>query len=291
ISDDVAAVDAAMRWGSSWELGPSETWDALGVRETVASMQKEGVAVAAPVVEMLEPGIDRIYDGSGKVYDLTAQRYPALEHGPREATLTVLRRGEAAVLSNNGAEAWDIGDGVLCLTFKTKANSIDADVVKMIHQSVDRAEREFRALLLANEGDHFAVGANLFVIAMAAGQKKWDDIRQAVRDFQGATQRMKYATVPVVTAPYGMTLGGGLELCLGAAGVQAAAETYSGLVEVGVGLIPGGGGCLNLMWRALEGIPAGVEYDVYPLVTQVFKNIATAKVATSAGEAAELGYF
>src|SRR5690606_36937106 len=159
-------------------------------------------------------GIDRFYDGSGKVYDLTAQSYRALERDPREATLTVLRRGEAAVLSNNGAEAWDIGDGVLCLTFKTKANSIDADVVKMIRQAGDRAGPGYRALRLANEAEHFGVGANRRVIAMAAGQKKWDDIRQAVRDFQGATQRMKYATVPVVTAPYGMTLGGGLELCL-----------------------------------------------------------------------------
>jgi 3-hydroxyacyl-CoA dehydrogenase len=291
ISEEVSAIDAAMRWGYSWELGPFETWDAIGVRETVSAMQAEGISVAAPVGRMLERGIDRFYDGKGGEFDLEAQSYRALERDPREATLTVLRRGEGPVLSNGGAEAWDLGDGVLCLSFKTKANSIDADVVQMIHQSVDRAERDFRALLVANEGDHFAVGANLFVIAMAAGQKAWDQIHGAVRDFQGANQRMKYASVPVVTAPYGMTLGGGLELCLGAAGVQAAAETYAGLVEVGVGLVPGGGGCLNLLWRALEGIPEGVDYDVYPFVTQVFKNIATARVATSAGEAVEFGYF
>src|SRR5690606_5308960 len=140
----------------------------------------------------------------------------------------------------------------------------DDDVVQMIHQSVERAERDFQAMIVANEGDHFAVGANLFVIAMAAGQKAWDKLHGAVSAYQGATQRMKYASVPIVAAPYGMTLGGGLELCLGATQVQAAAETYSGLVEVGVGLIPGGAGCLNLLWRALEGVPDGVEFDVYP---------------------------
>jgi 3-hydroxyacyl-CoA dehydrogenase len=291
ISDDVAAIDAAMRWGYNWELGPFETWDALGVRESVAAMEADGIAVAKPVVDMLARGIDRFYDDSGRVFDLLAQSYRPVERDPREATLAILRRGEAPVLANNGAEAWDLGDGVLCLRFKTKANSIDADVIRMIPDAVGRAERDFRALLIANEGDHFSVGANLFLVAMAAGQKQWDQIREMVRGYQQATQRMKYATVPVVAVPYGMTLAGGLELCMGTAQVQAAAETYAGLVEFGVGLIPGGAGCMNSLWRALEGVPDGVEIDVYGFVTQVFKNIAQARVATSAGEAIELGYF
>ncbi|HYU16413.1 MAG TPA: 3-hydroxyacyl-CoA dehydrogenase/enoyl-CoA hydratase family protein [Candidatus Acidoferrum sp.] len=291
ISDDVASIDAAMRWGYSWELGPFETWDALGVRETVARMEKDGIAVAPAVTRMLERGIDRFYDASGRVFDLAAQSYRAMERDPREVTLTVLRRGEAAVLANAGAEAWDVGDGVLCLTYKTKANSIDPDVTRMLHDAVARAERDFRALLIANEGDHYSVGANLFLVAMGAGQKQWEQIRQMVALYQGAVQRLKYASVPVVTAPYGMTLGGGLEFCLGATQVQAAAETYAGLVEVGVGLIPGGAGNMNLLWRALENIPQGVDYDPFPFVAQVFKNIATAQVATSAGEAIELGYF
>ena len=290
ISDDVAAIDAAMRWGYNWELGPFETWDALGVKETAARMEKDGIAVAPSIKKMVERGIDRFYDGSGRVYDLQAQSYRATERDPREVTLTVLRRGEAPVLANNGAEAWDVGDGVLCLSYKTKANSIDPDVMKMLHDSIARAERDFRALLIANEGDHFSVGANLFLVAMAAGQKQWDQLRDMIGLFQGAVQRLKYASVPVVAAPYGMTLGGGLEVVLGATRVQAAAETYAGLVEVGVGLIPGGGGSLNLLWRALEGAPRGVDFDVFPFVAQVFKNIATAQVATSAGEAMELGY-
>ena len=291
ISEDVAAIDAAMRWGYSWELGPFETWDALGVRETAAAMDSDGMKVSQPVVEMLARGIDRFYDPSGRVFDLGAKSYRAVERDPREATLSILKRGEAPVVSNKGADAWDIGDGVLCLRFKSKANSIDADVIASLPQAVERAERDFRALVIANEGDHFSVGANLFLVAMAAGQKQWDQIREMARSYQSALQRMKYASVPVVAAPYGMTLAGGLELCMGCTQVQAAAETYAGLVEVSVGLIPGGAGCMNSLWRALEGVPDGVEIDVYAFVTQVFKNIATARVATSAGEAMELGYF
>jgi 3-hydroxyacyl-CoA dehydrogenase len=203
----------------------------------------------------------------------------------------VLRRDNAPVLKNDGAEAWDLGDGVLGLTFKTKANSIDPDVIKMIHDSVSRAEHDFRAMVVANQGEHFCVGANLFLVVMAAGQKQWGQIRDLVGGFQGACQRMKYASVPVVAAPYGMTLGGGLEVCLGAGNVQAAAETYAGLVEVGVGLVPGGGGTMNLLWRALEGVPDGATVDTYALVTQIFKNVALARVATSAEEAKTFGYF
>ena len=291
ISDDVASIDAAMRWGYNWELGPFETWDALGVRETAARMEKDGIAVAPAVTRMLERGIDRFYDDGGRVFDLGAQSYRVMERDPREVTLTVLRRGEAPVLANNGAEAWDAGDGVLCLTYKTKANSIDADVTRMLYDAVARAERDFRALLIANQGDHFSVGANLFLVAMAAGQKQWDQLREMVALYQGAVQRLKYASVPVVAAPYGMTLGGGLEFCLGCARLQPAAETYAGLVEVGVGLIPGGAGTMNLLWRAMEGVPKGIDFDVFPFVAQVFKNIATAQVATSASEAMDLGYF
>jgi len=291
ISDDVASIDAAVRWGYNWELGPFETWDALGVAETAARMEKDGIAVAPAVKRMLERGIDRFYDSSGRVYDPVAETYRAMERDPREVTLTVLRRGEAPVLTNAGAEAWDIGDGVLCLTYKTKANSVDPDVTRMLNDSVERAERDFRALLIANEGDHFSVGANLFLIAMAAGQRQWEQIRQTVASYQGTMQRLKYASVPVVAAPYGMTLGGGLEFCLACTDLQAAAETYAGLVEAGVGLLPGGAGTLNLLWRAIENVPRGVDYDAFPFVVQVFKNIATVQVATSAAEAVELGYF
>ncbi|HEX8789332.1 MAG TPA: 3-hydroxyacyl-CoA dehydrogenase/enoyl-CoA hydratase family protein, partial [Polyangiaceae bacterium] len=273
ITDDVGAIDDAMKWGYNWELGPFETWEALGIDATIERMKKDGLALPANIDETLKK---------------TLGKRPA---DPRTATLTVLRKGSAPVLKNDGAEAWDLGDGVLGLTFKTKANSIDPDVIKMIHDSVAKAESDFRAMVLANEGEHFCVGANLFLVVMAAGQKQWDQIRDLVGNFQGACQRMKYASVPVVAAPYGMALGGGLEVCLGAGSVQAAAETYAGLVEVGVGIVPGGGGTMNLLWRALEGVPEGATVDTYALVTQVFKNVALARVATSAEEGKALGYF
>jgi 3-hydroxyacyl-CoA dehydrogenase len=290
ITGSIGAIDDAMKWGYGWELGPFETWDALGFAETTERMKQDGVALPAWIDQMVAAKATGFY-AQDRVWDPIRGDYTPRPLDPREVTWEVLRKGGAPVLKNPGAEAWDLGDGVLGLTFKTKANSIDADVIKMIHDSVERAERDFRAMIIWNQGEFFCVGANLFAVVMAAGQKQWDQLREMIRGYQYATQRMKYAQVPVVVAPYNMTLGGGLELCMGADAVQAAAETYAGLVEVGVGLIPGGAGTLNSLWRALEGIPEGVDADVYAYVTQVFKNIALAKVATSADEAKAFGFF
>jgi len=195
------------------------------------------------------------------------------------------------VFRNAGAEAWDLGDGILGLTFTTKANSIDTSVIQAIPEVVALAERDFRGLVIANEGDHFCVGANLLMVVMASEAKQWDTLRKTVGDMQGAMQRIKYASVPVVAAPYGMTVGGGLEVCLAAHATQAYCETYAGLVEAGVGLIPGGAGNLNLLYRALAAIPEGVEYDPLAIVTNVFRSIAMAKVSSSAVEAQQFGYF
>ncbi len=291
ITDDVTAIDDAMKWGYNWDLGPFETWDALGFEAVVDRMKKDGVALPVSIDKMRAAGAKSFYTSDGRVFDLVKSEYKKRAVDPRTATLTILRQGSAPVLKNDGAEAWDLGGGVLGLTFKTKANSIDPDVIQMIHDSVARAETDFRALVIANQGEHFCVGANLFLVVSAAMQKEWDQIRSLVKGFQLACQRMKYARVPVVAAPYGMAIGGGLEVCLGAGAVQAAAETYAGLVEVGVGLIPGGGGNMNLLWRAFEGVPDGATVDPYALVTQVFKNIVMARVATSAEEAKAFGYF
>ena len=290
ITDDVKAIDDGMKWGYNWELGPFETWDALGFAETTDRMKAEGIALPASVEKMRAAGAKGFYDGD-RVFDLKSGEYRKLATDPREVSLPALRKGTAPVLKNAGAEAWDLGDGVLGITFKTKANSIDADVISFLPQAIAKAEAEFAGAVVFNTGEHFSVGANLFAVVMAAQQKQWDGLREMVKGYQGALQRMKYASVPVVAAPYGMTLGGGLELCFGCAAVQAAAETYSGLVEVGVGLIPGGAGTMNMLWRALEGVPEGVEVDTYAFVTQVFKNIALAKVATSAEEGKAFGYF
>jgi 3-hydroxyacyl-CoA dehydrogenase len=290
ISDGVKAIDDGMRWGYNWELGPFETWDAIGFSEACARMKRDGYALPAWIDKMLAAGAASFYR-DGQVWDPASGAYVALAVDPREISLPAMRKGGAPVLASASAEAWDLGDGVLGVTFKTKANSIDDGVIQMLHDATARAERDFRAMLIFNQGDFFCVGAKLDEVLKAAFQKKWDELRTMIHAYQYATQRMKYASVPVVAAPYNMTLGGGLELCLGADAVQAAAETYAGLVEVGVGLIPGGAGTLNLLWRGLEAIPEGAEVDTYAIVTQVFKNIALAKVAESAEQAKALGYF
>jgi 3-hydroxyacyl-CoA dehydrogenase len=290
IADDVFAVDESMKWGYNWELGPFEVWDALGFTTTLERMEKDGIKVPASIKTMRDKGAKSFYDGD-KVWNLAKGEYQVRPKDPRYATFDILKKSNAPVLKNDGAEAWDLGDGILGLAFKTKANSIDPDVIKMLGDAADRAEKDFRGLVIANSGEHFCVGANLFLVVMAAGQKEWGQIRSMVKGYQGAVQRLKYARVPVVAAPYGMTLGGGLELCMGSDAVQAAAETYSGLVEVAVGLIPGGAGTMNMLWRNLEGIPEGANVNTYEYVTQTFKNIALAKVATSAEEGKAFGYF
>ena len=290
ICDSIVAIDNGMKWGYNWELGPFEIWDAIGFQAACERMEGDGIELPAPIQAMKAAGVTSFYAGD-RVYDLAKGDYVQRDIDPREVKLTTLRKADAPVLKNNGAEAWDLGDGVLGVTFKTKANSIDADVIQMLHDATARAEKDFRAMLVANQGEHFCVGANLFAVVMAAQQKQWDALGAMVQSYQSACQRMKYATVPVVAAPYGMTVGGGLELSMGANAVQAAAETYAGLVEVGVGLIPGGAGTMNMLWRALENIPDGVEYDMYAVVTQVFKNIAMADVATSGVMAQHKGYF
>lgn len=290
ISDDIIAIDQAMKWGFNWELGPFEIWDAIGFEAVCARIEKEGIKLPDSIAKMKQSGATLFYK-DGQAYDLLAGKYTALKTDKRHQTVKSMRKSETPVLKNGGAEAYDWGDGVLGLMFKTKANSIDADVIQMMWDATERAEKDFRAMVIANEGEHFCVGANLFAVMLAAGQKQWDPIRDMIQKFQGANQRMKYARVPVVAAPFGMALGGGLEVCLGATAVQAAAETYSGLVEVGVGLIPGGAGNLNLLWRTLETIPDGMTVDTYAAVTNVFKSVALAKVATSATEAQRFGYF
>jgi 3-hydroxyacyl-CoA dehydrogenase len=291
ITDSIVAVDDAMKWGYNWELGPFEVWDALGFVATTERMEKDGVALPDSIKKMKASGATCFYKDDGSVFNLVKGAYEKREVDPRNATFEIMRRGQAPVLKNDGAEAWDMGDGILGVTFKTKANSIDPDVIQMLHNATARAEQDFRGMLVFNGGEHFCVGANLLLVVMSASQQQWEPIRTMVKGYQDATQRMKYARVPVVVCPYGMTLGGGLELCFAGDAVQAAAETYSGLVEVAVGLIPGGAGTLNMLWRNLEGIPEGANVNTYEYVTQTFKNIALAKVATSAEEAKAFGYF
>ncbi len=290
ISDNVWSIDDGMRWGYNWDLGPFETWDALGFAAATDRMIADGVALPESVKAMRAKGIKSWYREDGAVYNPLKGEYEARETDAKAITFKATRRG-TPVWENDGGVIYDLGDGVASLTLKSKMNSVDPGTIEAQEEAVTRAEKDFEALVLFNEGENFSVGANLMLVAMAASSGDFESIRSLGQRFQAANQRMKYAKVPVVAAAFGMALGGGLEMCLGAGAVQAAAETYSGLVEVGMGLVPGGGGCMNLLWRAMESIPEGVAVDAYPFVTQVFKNIALAKVATSADEAKQLGYF
>jgi 3-hydroxyacyl-CoA dehydrogenase len=291
ICDDVDQIDAAMKWGYNFELGPFEAWDALGFAAIAERMEKDGLTLPDSIKRMKERGVSSFYRADGAVFSLQKGEYVPRPQDPRYASFEILKRGGAPVLKNNGAEAWDLGDGVLGVTMKSKMNSIDADVITLLHDAAGRAEQEFAGIVISNEGEHFSVGANLFLLVMLAQQKQWDQIALGVKAYQDLTQRLKYARVPVVAAPFGMTLGGGLELCFACDAVQAAAETYSGLVEVGVGIIPGGAGTLNMLWRALEVQPEGINVPTLEIVAQVFKNIATARGATSAEEGKAFGYF
>lgn len=291
ICDSIVAIDDAMKWGYNWEIGPFEAWDALGFAETTDRMLKEGVALPATIKKMRDSGAKSFYREDGAVYDLDKGDYVPRAADARYATFDILKKGNAPVLENTGAVAWDLGDGILGFQYKTKMNSLDGDVIGLLNDTIARAEQDFRGVVISNEGDNFSVGANLFLIVMTAMQKQYDQLTTIVKNLQDTVQRMRYSRVPVVAAPFGMTLGGGLEICLAADSVQAAAETYSGLVEVGVGLIPGGGGNMNLLFKALESYPEGTTVNTYDVVTQIFKNIALAKVATSATEAQAFGYF
>ncbi|WP_026962388.1 3-hydroxyacyl-CoA dehydrogenase/enoyl-CoA hydratase family protein [Alicyclobacillus herbarius] len=288
IADDIVAVDRAMKWGFSWELGPYETWDALGVRESVERMRREGESIPEFVEDMLasgqesfyrrQPGAQpRFYVGQGKYQDVAE---------PRERiSLARLKEQGKVILHNTGASLIDIGEGVACLEFHSLKQAIGTDVVQMIQRSAQEVEKNWRALVIANEAPNFCVGANLFMMLMEAQDENWDDINLAVHQFQQALMRLKYLAKPVVAAPHQMALGGGAEVCLAAHRVQAAAETYIGLVEVGVGLIPGGGGNKEMLIRAIEAIPDGVEERLDSFVQKAFENIALAKVSTSAKQA------
>ena len=291
ITDDVEAIDDAMKWGYNWDLGPFETWDAIGFKAGYERMKADGLSLPASVDKMAESGAESFYTEDGRVFSLVKGEYEVRDIDPRNATLTIMRRGDAPVSSNRGTEAWDLGDGILGLTFTTKANSIDDTVIEGLTAATEIAERDFRGMVIYNEGDHFCVGANLFAVVMAAQQKAWDQLRGTIQGLQNGLQRTKYSTIPVVAAPFGMTVGGGFEVCMGADAIQAASETYVGLVEVGVGLLPGGAGNMNMLWRALEGIPADTDVDTLPFVSRTFQNIAMARAETGAGEAREFGYF
>ena len=290
ITDRLADVDRAMRWGYSHELGPFELWDALGVRETAEAMEKEGVTVAPWVREMLDAGHETFYhetEGALSYYDPARRTYISEASDELKIELAQLKSAGRVVRENRGASLVDIGDGVACLEFHTKLNTLDADVGEMLLASVEEVEAgDWRGLVIGNEAADFSVGANL-----AGGVSDFGAIEKAVKAMQDALMAVRFCSKPVVTAPAGRTLGGGCEVSLAGAHAAAAAETYMGLVEVGVGLIPGAGGCKELVRRVVSPpMRATGNADPVPFLQQALQTIATAKVSTSAAEARAFGY-
>ncbi len=290
ISDQLFPVDLALRAGFGWELGPFELWDALGVSETADKMEKAGKKPAPWVLNMISAGKDTFWkhkDGARAYFDTSAGDHKAV---PGQGDLIFLdTRRESTVWKNSGADLVDLGDGILNVEFHTKMNTIGGEVVEALNKAMDIAEKDFRGLVVANEGQNFSAGANLAMIFMFAVEQEFDEIDLAVRTFQQLNMRIRCCGVPVIVAPHGMSLGGGCEMSLHADQVQAAAETYTGLVEFGVGLIPGGGGTKEFVVRFSDELqPGDIELNT---LRNRFLTIGQAQVSTSAKEAFDLGVF
>ena len=290
-SDEIYKIDDAMRAGFGWELGPYETWDVFGVEKTVKKMEEEKMKPAQWVYDMLEKGFASFYkieNGIRKYYDIGSQSYKEI---PGKSGFIILDnlRANKPVWKNVGATLHDIGDGVVNLEFQTKMNSIGSEILEAINKSIETAEKDFKGLVIANNGQHFSAGANLAMMFMLATEQEYDEIDMAVRQFQKSTMHVRYSSVPVVVAPHSLTLGGGCEVCLHADKVVASAETYIGLVEVGVGIIPAGGGTKEMTMRASDlYLKDAIEL---PEIQWRFLNIAMATVATSAHEAFDMNIF
>jgi len=293
VSDDIVNIDRAMKWGYNWELGPFEIWDAIGLKSSVKKMEKEGEMIPPLVEKVLSKGYSSFYekkDGSIFYFDLGAGQHQQIEEKPEIILLPSLKERNKTVLSNAGASLIDLGDGVACLEFHSKMNTIGADTIQMIRDSLKEVKEKFEGMVIGNQAENFSAGANLMLVLFEIQDENWDDIEYSVKAFQDALMAIKYFEKPVVAAPFGLTLAGGCEVCLASSKVQAAAETYMGLVEVGVGLIPAGGGVKEMLLRSMEGIPSGVDADLLPFVRKAFETVFMAKVATSAKEAQKLGH-
>jgi 3-hydroxyacyl-CoA dehydrogenase len=293
ISDSVADVDRAMRWGFAWELGPFEIMDAIGVKAFADQVKKEGHALPPIIEKVLGSGRKGFYEsekGTTTVFDIRSGGTKKVEEPKGVIILKSLKEAGREVERNSGASLIDLGDGVACVEFHAKMNAIGADLIAMMHKGLKRLETDFDAMVIANQAVNFSVGANLMLVLVGAQEQEWDELHMAVKQFQNINLALKYALKPVVAAPQGMALGGGCEVGLHTARIQAAAEAYIGLVETGVGLIPGGGGTKEMLIRANEHAAGGEDLDLFHALKPVFETIAMAKVGTSAEECRDLGF-
>jgi 3-hydroxyacyl-CoA dehydrogenase len=300
IADNIVNVDNAMKWGFAWKMGPFETWDTLGVGQSVAKMKEAGYQIPVWIQEMLESGKESFYKreaGTLYSYDLASKDYEEVPVKPGIILLPSFKDREKMVAGNKGASLIDIGDGVACLEFHTKMNAMGDDIIAMVVKSADIVSNDFQGLVIANHASNFSAGANLPLILFTAQEEEWDELEWMVKTFQDSLMKLKYLDKPVVAAPAGMALGGGCEICMASDRVRFAAETYMGLVEAGVGLVPAGGGTKELLLRNTEHLfevqKGGLypkEIELMPFVARAFETIAMAKVATSGPEAVKLGY-
>lgn len=290
ITDQLYKIDAGMNAGFAWELGPFEAWDALGVEDTVKKMEAAGNKPAQWVYDMIASGATSFYkieNGSKKYYDIPSKSYKTIP-GTESFILLDNIRGTKTVWKNNGASITDIGDGIINLEWNTKMNSIGAEVIEGINKAIDTAEKDFRGLVISNEGANFSAGANVGMIFMMAVEQEYDELNFAIKTFQNTMMRVRYSSIPVVVAPHNMALGGACEMSMHSDRVVAHAETYMGLVEFGVGLIPGGGGTKEFAVRLSDELQEGdIELNNF---RERFLTIGQAKVSTSAYEAFDLGY-
>jgi 3-hydroxyacyl-CoA dehydrogenase len=293
IADRIVDVDRAMRWGFAWELGPFEIVDAIGLPAFAEQIKKEGRSLPLIFEEALANGRKSFYEsqkGETTMFDFASGSMKKVVEPAGILILKNLKEAGREVERNAGASLIDLGDGVICCEFHSKMNAIGADLIAMIHKGLKRLETGFDAMVIANQATNFSVGANLMLVLVGAQEQEWDELHMAVKQFQNVNLAIKYAPKPVVAAPQGMALGGGCEISLHAAKIHAAAEAYIGLVETGVGLIPGGGGTKEMLIHANENAASGEDLDLFHTLKPVFENIAMAKVGTSAEECRELGY-
>lgn len=291
ITGSIRDLDQAMKAGFLWEAGPFEMWDMIGLERSLPLIKQEGLNAAPWVLEMIASGKTSFYrddQGSRLFYDVIAKQYSGVPTDPKKIILSAIKNDKNKIVSQNaGATLLELGDKVLCLEFHTKMNTLGGDILKLAHETFDRLNGNYAALVIGNQGDHFSLGANLMLVLMLIEEEEWEELEQAVADFQNINQKLKYASKPVVVAPYGRTLGGGCELVLHAPAVCASAETYIGLVEMAAGLIPAGGGTKEMLSQALANTS---KEKIGNAVTSVFQTIATAKVSTSALEGIKIGY-
>ncbi len=295
IADDVVNIDNAMKWGFNWEMGPFETWDAIGVEESVKRMQAEGYVVPDNVLKMLASGARSFYGREGNsrtFFDMASGIYKVVDVPDWHLTIKGFKEKGQVVKKNMGADIVDVGDGVLCVEFHTKMNAIDDDIMDAIHDACDMVEDgDYQGLVVTSDGENFSAGANIAMILMAAQTGNWTMLEASIKRLQSCGMRLKYCEKPTVVAPFGLAIGGGCELSIHASALCPHAELYIGLVEVGVGVIPAGGGTKESVVRAIESIPAdNTDISRLPYLAKVFENIATAKVSTSAYEARRYNY-